>query len=151
MTKFRPSHYKFLAMLLCISTAGISPTMAAPAPGAARATIKKRAISRNYGVPTFTTGLRNLTGKVNNDGTVTIYATTAQTSTVSGGEPDPTKLVAVTDEIAATQLPADDGKGWGGNNWGSWGGGQPALDQFVTLQQSRSGEVFRGVAFAPGR
>ena len=98
-----------------------------------------------YGVPTFTTGLRNLTGKVNGDGTVTIYAITAQTSTVSGGEPDPTKLVAVTDEIAATQLPVDDGKGGGG--WG--GGGKQTLDQFVTLQQSRSGEVFRGVAFAP--
>ncbi len=97
-----------------------------------------------YGVPTFTTGLRNLTGKVNGDGTVTIYAITAQTSTVSGGEPDPTKLVAVTDEIAATQLPVDDGKGGG-----SWGGGKQTLDQFVTLQQSRSGEVFRGVAFAP--
>jgi hypothetical protein len=66
---------------------------------------------KGYGVPTFTTGLRNLTGKVNGDGTVTIYAITAQTSTVSGGEPDPTKLVAVTDEIAATQLPMD-----GGNN-----------------------------------
>jgi hypothetical protein len=103
-----------------------------------------------YGVPTFTTGLRNLTGKVNGDGTVTIYAITAQTSTVSGGEPDPTKLVAVTDEIAATQLPVDDGMG--GGSWGSgggWGGGKQALDQFVTLQQSRSGEVFRGVAFAP--
>jgi hypothetical protein len=96
-----------------------------------------------YGVPTFTTGLRNLTGKVNNDGTVTIYAITAQTSTVFGGEPDPTKLVAVTDVIAATQLPVDDGNGSGG-------GSQQALDQFVTLQQSRSGEVFRGVALAPG-
>jgi hypothetical protein len=104
----------------------------------------------SYGVPTFITGLRNLTGKVNGDGTVTIYAITAQTSTVSGGEPDPTKLVAVTDEIAATQLPVDDGNG--GSSWGSggsWGGSKQTLDQFVTLQQSRSGEVFRGVAFAP--
>ncbi len=101
-----------------------------------------------YGVPTFTTGLRNLTGKVNGDGTVTIYAITAQTSTVSGGEPDPTKLVAVTDEIAATQLPVDGGKS--GGSWdGSGGGNKQTLDQFVTLQQSRSGEVFRGVAFAP--
>jgi hypothetical protein len=101
-----------------------------------------------YGVPTFTTGLRNLTGKVNSDGTVTIYAITAQASTVSGGEPDPTKLVAVTDQISATQLPVDDGgsSGWSGNDWG---GNQQTLDQFVTLQQSRSGEVFRGVALAP--
>jgi hypothetical protein len=100
---------------------------------------------KGYGVPTFTTGLRNLTGKVNSDGTVTIYAITAQTSTVSGGEPDPTKLVVVTDEIAATQLPTENGDGWG-----DWGGGKAALDQFETLQQSRSGEVFRGVAVAPG-
>ncbi|MBV8119596.1 MAG: hypothetical protein JO081_06635 [Alphaproteobacteria bacterium] len=104
-----------------------------------------------YGVPTYTTGLRNLTGQVNSDnGTVTIYAITAQTSTVSGGEPDPTKLVAVTDEIAATQLPVSNGDGYG--NWGdgnSGGGQQQQLDEFVTLQQSRSGEVFRGVAFAP--
>ena len=77
-------------------------------------------------------GLRNLTGKDNADGTVTIYAITAQTNTVSGGEPDPTKLVAVNDEIAATQLPVDDGKGGG-----SWGGSKQTLDQFVTLQQSR--------------
>jgi hypothetical protein len=100
---------------------------------------------RGYGAPTFTTGLRNLTGKINNDGTVTIYAITAQTSTVSGGEPDPTKLVAVTDVISATQLPVDDGSGSG-----SWGGSQQTLDQFVTLQQSQSGEVFRGVALDPG-
>ncbi len=104
---------------------------------------------RGYGVPTYTTGLRNLTGKVNSDGTVTIYAITAQTSTVSGGEPDPTKLVAVTDEIAATQLSADGTDNSDGSGGGNWGGGKPQLDQFVTLQQSRSGEVFRGVAFAP--
>ncbi len=105
---------------------------------------------KGYGVPTFTTGLRNLTGKVNSNGTVTIYAITAQTSTVSGGEPDPTKLVAVTDNIAATQLPVDDGKGSGNWGGGNSGGSQPTLDQFVILQQSRSGEVFRGVALAAG-
>jgi hypothetical protein len=88
-----------------------------------------------YPAPTFTTGLRNLTGKVNEDGTVTIYAITAQTSSISGGEPDPTKLVAVTDVVAATTLPTI---------------ALPfGVDSFLTLQQSRSGEVFRGVAFAP--
>jgi hypothetical protein len=94
-----------------------------------------------YGVPTYTSGLRNLAGKVNGDGTVTIYAITAQTSTVSGGEPDPTKLVVVTDEIAATQLPIRASGEDGGRR----------LDRFTTLQQSRSGEVFRGVALAPLR
>lgn len=102
-----------------------------------------------YPAPTFTTGLRNLTGQVNRDGTVTIYAVTAQTSTISGGEPDPTKLVAITDVIAATQLPID------GNQDDGQGGGRGddhgALEQFVTLQQSRSGQVFRGVAFAPAQ
>jgi hypothetical protein len=94
-----------------------------------------------YPVPTYTTGLRNLTGVVNDDGTVTIYAISAQTSSISGGEPDPTKLVAVTDVLAATHLPIhgqdDDEDG--------------RLERFVTLQQSRSGELFRGVAFAPRR
>lgn len=102
-----------------------------------------------YPAPTFTTGLRNLTGQVNRDGTVTIYAVTAQTSTISGGEPDPTKLVAITDVIAATQLPIDGNQDDG--QWGGRGDDHGALEQFVTLQQSRSGQVFRGVAFAPAQ
>ena len=99
---------------------------------------------RGYPVPTFTTGLRNLTGRANGDGTATIYAITAQTSSISGGEPDPTKLVAITDVLAATHLPVDDGE-----DGGEWSGHKGTLEQFVTLQQSRSGEVFRGVALAP--
>jgi hypothetical protein len=96
-----------------------------------------------YPVPTYTTGLRNLTGRVNNDGTVTIYAVTAQTSSISGGEPDPTKLVAVTDDLDATHLPTDQDHFRGDDDHG--------LEHFVTLQQARAGEVFRGVAFAPKR
>jgi len=56
-------------------------------------------------------------------------ALTGQYSTISRGEPDPTKLVAVTDTLSADILPAG--------------------EQFVTYQQSPAGEVFRGVAFAP--
>src|SRR5271157_170227 len=82
-----------------------------------------------YPVTTYTTGIRNMTAKVNGDGTVTIYAITGQYSTISGGEPDPTRLVAVTDTLSATTLPAG--------------------EQFVTYQQSPAGQVFRGVAFAP--
>ncbi|HXZ00980.1 MAG TPA: hypothetical protein VEI03_13340 [Stellaceae bacterium] len=92
-----------------------------------------------YGVPTYTTGLRNLTGRVNGEGTVTIYAITAQTSSISGGEPDPTRLVAITDRLAATSLPLPPEGGFPDDG----------LETFVTLQASRSGEVFRGVAFAP--
>jgi hypothetical protein len=82
-----------------------------------------------YPVPTTTTGLRNLTGIVNQNGTVTIYAITAQSSSISGGEPDPDRLVTVTDPIDANTLPAS--------------------DSFVTLQESGARQVFRGVAFAP--
>jgi hypothetical protein len=77
----------------------------------------------------YTYGLRNMTGVNNNDGTVTIYAVTAQFSAVSGGEPDPTSLVGITDSLAATSLPAN--------------------EQFVTLQTSASGELYRGVAYVP--
>jgi hypothetical protein len=39
-----------------------------------------------------------------------------------------------TDALAATALPTDD---------------DGSLEKFVTLETSRSGEVYRGVAFAP--
>jgi hypothetical protein len=77
-----------------------------------------------------TDGLRNITGRVNHDGTVTIYATT---STVSGSGDvgaDPNRLVAITDRLAATAL--------------------PAAERFTTLRTAKSGEVLRGVSFAPG-
>lgn len=95
-----------------------------------------------YPVPTFTTGLRNMTGRVNHDGTVTIYAITAQFSSISGGEPDPTRLVKITDRLSATTLPtiaADFRRGDDDRD----------LENFMTLQWSRAGEVFRGVALAP--
>jgi hypothetical protein len=77
-----------------------------------------------------TDGLRNITGQVNHDGTVTIYAIT---STVSGNGDqgaDPNRLVAITDKLAATS-PA-------------------AGESFNTLRTARSGEVLRGVSFTPG-
>jgi hypothetical protein len=76
-----------------------------------------------------TDGLRNLTGTVNRDGTVTIYAIT---STVSGGGDqgaDPNKLVAITDNLAATTLPAS--------------------ESFHTVRASGFGEVLRGVSWTP--
>jgi hypothetical protein len=76
-----------------------------------------------------TDGLRNLTGQVNGDGTVTIWAIT---STVSGNGDqgaDPNKLVAITDTLAATS---------------------PAGEQFTTIRTANFGEVLRGVSFTPG-
>jgi hypothetical protein len=100
-----------------------------------------------YPVPTFTTGLRNMTGRVNGDGTATLFAITAQTSTISGGEPDPTKLVMITDVLAATHLPTGDQDHDDVDRGRDDRDGN--LEKFVTLQASRAGEVFRGVAFAP--
>lgn len=77
-----------------------------------------------------TDGLRNLTGHVNEDGTVTIWAIT---STVSGNGDqgaDPNKLVVITDRLAAAGL--------------------PAAESFKTVRTARAGEVLRGVSFAPG-
>ena len=77
-----------------------------------------------------TDGLRNLTGRVNPNGTVTIWAVT---STVSGGGDqgaDPNKLVEITDQVRATSLPSSEG--------------------FRTVLNPQSGRVVRGVSFTPG-
>ncbi len=77
-----------------------------------------------------TGGLRNITGHVNGDGTVDIYAIT---STVSGNGDqgaDPNKLVAIKDKLKASTLPAN--------------------ESFTTVRTAKSGEVLRGVSFTPG-
>ena len=77
-----------------------------------------------------TDGLRNITGRVNPDGTVTIWAVT---STVSGGGDqgaDPNKLVAVTDQLGATALPSQ--------------------ESFRTVVPALYDQVVRGVSFTPG-
>ncbi|WP_174556523.1 hypothetical protein [Bradyrhizobium canariense] len=75
-------------------------------------------------------GLRNIMGRVNHDGTATIWAIT---STVSGNGDqgaDPNQLVMITDNLAATSLRAG--------------------ESFTAIQTARSGEVLRGVSFTPG-
>jgi hypothetical protein len=77
-----------------------------------------------------TDGLRNLTGQVNRDGTVTLWAVT---STVSGGGDqgaDPNQLVSVTDRASATSL--------------------PAAERFRTVVPAAYDQVVRGVSFTPG-
>jgi hypothetical protein len=77
-----------------------------------------------------TDGLRNITGHVNRNGTVTVWGTT---STVSGNGDqgaDPNKLVAITDNPAATA---------------------PARgESFRTVRSAGSREVLRGVSLTPG-
>ena len=76
-----------------------------------------------------TDGLRNITGKVNGDGTVTIYGVTSTVSTATDQGADPNKLVAITDTLTAHTLPGS--------------------ESFTTLKTAGYGEVLRGVAFAP--
>jgi hypothetical protein len=75
-----------------------------------------------------TDGLRNITGRVNGDGTVTIWGVT---STVSGNGDqgaDPNKLVIITDTLASTT---------------------PATT-FTTIRTAGFAEVLRGLSFTPG-
>ncbi|MGV2290035.1 hypothetical protein AAHK20_15080 [Trinickia sp. YCB016] len=79
-----------------------------------------------------TDGLRNLTGRVDDDGTVTIWAIT---STVSGNGDtgaDPNKLVAIRDVLKNTSASG------------------AAQEKFVTLRSAGFAEVLRGVSFTPG-
>jgi len=75
-----------------------------------------------------TDGLRNLTGRVNHDGTVTVWAITSTVSGASDTGADPNKLVAITDRVSATTA-----------------GGE----HFTTVRSARAGEVLRGVSFTP--
>jgi hypothetical protein len=78
-----------------------------------------------------TDGLRNITGHVNHDGTVTIWAIT---STVSGNGDtgaDPNQLVAITDALANTSAS-------GAGN-----------ERFFPVRKAGFGEVLRGVSFTP--
>jgi hypothetical protein len=79
-----------------------------------------------------TDGLRNITGRVNGDGTVTIWGVT---STVSGNGDqgaDPNKLVMITDTLASTTPPP------------------PTTESFTTVRTAGFAEVLRGVSFTPG-
>jgi hypothetical protein len=99
-----------------------------------------------YGVPNYPTalnpatdGCRNMTGRVNPDGTVTIWAITSTVSTNGDQGADPNKLVKVTDVLSATTLPTGDGDNYTGD----------FIGKFQTVRSARAGEVFRGIAFAP--
>ncbi|HUK42449.1 MAG TPA: PEP-CTERM sorting domain-containing protein [Candidatus Acidoferrales bacterium] len=92
----------------------------------------------SYTVPNYPTaldpetdGLRNITGHINDDGTVTIYGITSTVSSNGDQGADPNKLVAITDVLA--NLTANGA----------------TSEQFITLDSAGAGEVLRGVAFAP--
>ena len=86
-----------------------------------------------------TGGCRNIAGRVNQDGTATIWAITSTISANGDTGADPNKLVKVTDVISATTLPIGDGDH----------DRDDQLGVFCTIRSARAREVFRGVALAP--
>jgi hypothetical protein len=78
-------------------------------------------------------GLRDITGKVNADGTVTIYGVTSTTDNMlhMDNGADPNQLVAITDLLDATSA------------------AQVTGEAFNTLIQASPGTVIRGVSDAP--
>jgi hypothetical protein len=95
-------------------------------------------LGQQYGLPNYPpalnpaiAGLRNLTGRVNGDGTVTIWAVTSAVSANGDQGADPNKLVTITDNLVNTNPTVSAG------------------EQFTTLRSAGYGEVLRGVSFAP--
>jgi uncharacterized protein (TIGR03437 family) len=78
-----------------------------------------------------TDGLRNLAGRVNSDGTVTLWAITSTVSSSGDQGADPNKLVTIVDALANTD-PA-----------------VAAKEQFTTLITAAAGQVLRGVSLTP--
>ncbi|HEX5116875.1 MAG TPA: hypothetical protein VFW65_16915 [Pseudonocardiaceae bacterium] len=76
-----------------------------------------------------TDGLRNITGRVNRDGTVTIFAVTSTVSGDGDQGADPNKLVAITDRPTAASA---------------------AGERFTAVRSAGFGQVLRGVSFTPG-
>ena len=91
-----------------------------------------------YSVPNYpadlnpaTDGLRNIAGRVNSDGTVTIWAVTSTISANGDQGADPNLLVTITDTLAFT-TPA-----------------QASGEQFSLVRAANFGEVLRGVSLTP--
>ncbi len=77
-------------------------------------------------------GLRNLSGKVNSNGTVTLYAITSTEGSVLGDAgADPNQIVAINDNLSATSS------------------SQVSGENFSVLDTAALGQVYRGVDVAP--
>lgn len=77
-----------------------------------------------------TVGLRNLSGRVNGDGTVTLWAITSTSSASGDPGADPNKVVTIVDELRATTLTD-----------------RVAAESFRTLAGPTYGTTYRGVAY----
>ncbi len=100
---------------------------------------KGLSLGQAYSVPGYPTalnpatdGLRNLTGRLNADGTATIWAVTSTVSANVDEGADPNLLVMITDVVDNTNAAAAAG------------------EQFSVIKAAGFGEVLRGVSFTPG-
>jgi hypothetical protein len=75
-------------------------------------------------------GLRNLTGIVDWNGTVTLWATTSTSSASGDNGADPNKVVRITDDVAATTMT-----------------GRVTHESFKTVVGPTYGTVCRGIAY----
>ena len=92
-------------------------------------------VGRDGKYPDVTTiGLRNLTGRVSHDGSVTLWAATSTRSAAADNGADPNRVVEITDDVSATSLT-----------------GKVAGETFRTIAGPTYGTVYRGVAYVtPG-
>ena len=95
-------------------------------------------LGQAYSVPNYPTsinpatgGLRNIAGKLNGDGTVTIYAVTSTVSTNGDPGADPNEVLSITDTIANTSATT------------------AASEKFTVVEAPVAGQVYRGVCLAP--
>jgi hypothetical protein len=77
-----------------------------------------------------TVGLRNLAGVVNDDGTVTLWATTSTSSASGDNGADPNKVVKITDILSARTVTT-----------------AVAAESFTTVMGPTYGTAYRGVAY----
>ena len=77
----------------------------------------------------YTSGLRSLSGVVNADGTVSLYAVTSTSSALTDQGADANSVVAITDNLAATTL--------------------PVAERFSTIAGPVYATVYRGVTETP--
>ncbi len=96
-------------------------------------------LGQRYSIPNYPTsldpatdGLRNITGRNNGDGTVTIWAVTSTVSANGDQGADPNKLVSITDVLDNADP------------------GLASYEPFTTIMSAGYGEVLRGVSFTPG-
>jgi uncharacterized protein (TIGR03437 family) len=95
-------------------------------------------LGKQYSVTNYPTslnpapdGLRNIAGKVNGDGTVTIWGITSTVSANGDQGADPNQLFSITDVLVNTSATV------------------AAAEKFTLLRTANAGEVLRGVCLAP--